>query len=67
MSKNYVAYKGPEFTIEWYYSERDESQALNYYLELDDGDRKVKEGTYYETSETDKKTTTRGKGSKNKR
>jgi hypothetical protein len=40
MPKNYVAYKGPEFTIEWYYSERGESQPLNYYEELDDGDRK---------------------------
>jgi len=40
MSKTYVAYLGSEFTIEWYYSEKGESQALDYYLQLDDSDRR---------------------------
>lgn len=30
------AYKGPEFTIEWYFDEKGKSQALNYFLELAD-------------------------------
>ncbi|HEU5289090.1 MAG TPA: type II toxin-antitoxin system RelE/ParE family toxin [Cyclobacteriaceae bacterium] len=40
MTKEYVAYKGDAFQIEWYYSEKGESQARDYYLELDDQDRK---------------------------
>lgn len=39
MGKEYVAYEGHEFTIEWYYSPKGESQALQYYKELDAGDR----------------------------
>jgi hypothetical protein len=39
MPKEYVAYIGQEFTIEWYYSPSGESQALHYYQELDTSDR----------------------------
>ena len=28
------AYRGPQFTIEWYFSEKGKSQALEYFLEL---------------------------------
>jgi Phage derived protein Gp49-like (DUF891) len=38
-TQEYVAYEGQEFTIEWYYSSKGESQALQYYLELDVSDR----------------------------
>ncbi len=31
----YVAYTGSFFTIEWYYNRRNESQAFNYFSELD--------------------------------
>ena len=33
--KDYIAYKGKIYTIEWYYDESDYSQAHNYLLELD--------------------------------
>jgi hypothetical protein len=39
MPKEYVAYSGQEFRIEWYYSTKGESQALDYYKELDMSDR----------------------------
>lgn len=39
MPKEYIAYKGQEFTIEWYYSPKGQSQALQYYQELDVSDR----------------------------
>jgi phage-related protein len=39
MPKEYVAYEGQEFTIEWYYSSKGESQTLQYYLELETSDR----------------------------
>lgn len=32
--KEYIAYKGREFQIEWYYTPKGESQALTYYLKL---------------------------------
>lgn len=35
MPKEYVAYKGEQFTIEWYYSAKGESQAYEYYQDLD--------------------------------
>jgi hypothetical protein len=28
------AYKGPEFSIEWYFDEKEKSQALEYFLDL---------------------------------
>ncbi|MBR4348347.1 MAG: type II toxin-antitoxin system RelE/ParE family toxin [Fibrobacter sp.] len=34
--KEYVAYEGPCFTIEWFYNEQGESQALEYFNELSD-------------------------------
>ncbi|MEQ9374650.1 MAG: type II toxin-antitoxin system RelE/ParE family toxin [Imperialibacter sp.] len=37
--KEYIAYKGLEFQIEWYYSPKGESQALDYYLKLAADDR----------------------------
>lgn len=39
MPKEYFAYEGEQFTIEWYYSEKGESQARHYYLELYVSDR----------------------------
>jgi phage-related protein len=33
--KDYIAYKGPEFTIEWYYDSNDKSQAEEYLMNLD--------------------------------
>lgn len=40
MPIEYVAYKGSAFQIEWYYSPKGDSQALEYYLELAPGDRR---------------------------
>ena len=34
--KEYVAYEGPCFTIEWFYNEQGESPALEYFNELSD-------------------------------
>jgi len=39
MSRELVAYRGREFQIEWYYSSKAESQALEYYQQLPAGDR----------------------------
>lgn len=39
MDKEYVAYKGAAFQIEWYYSPKGDSQAREYYLKLDQNDR----------------------------
>ena len=39
MPREYVAYDGEQFTVEWYYSPKGESQALEYYEELDASDR----------------------------
>ena len=40
MTKEYVAYNGNAFQIEWYYSAQGDSQAYNYYLELSPSDRR---------------------------
>ena len=34
MKKNFIAYEGKEFTIEWYRDSKEKSQALEYYEEL---------------------------------
>ena len=34
--KEYIAYRGSEFTIEWYYNANNKSQAFEYFKELDD-------------------------------
>lgn len=39
VSGEFIAYKGQEFQIEWYYSEKGESQALEYYRKLSPSDR----------------------------
>lgn len=39
MAKEFIAYKGQAFQIEWYYSEKGESQAMEYYQKLPPGDR----------------------------
>lgn len=39
MPREYVAYEGEQFTVEWYYSPKGESQALEYYEDLDVSDR----------------------------
>lgn len=33
--REYIAYEGEKFTIEWYYSPDGKSQALDYYVSLD--------------------------------
>ena len=33
--KDYIAYKGPEFAIEWYYDSNGKSQAEEYLMNLD--------------------------------
>ncbi len=38
--KEYVAYEGPFFRIEWYFSETGQSPALEYYRSLDADQRK---------------------------
>jgi hypothetical protein len=35
--KEYVAYRGSKFTIEWYYGANDKSQAFEYFQNLSDG------------------------------
>jgi hypothetical protein len=39
--KNYIAYKGPKFTVEWYYTVKGKLPALEYFNSLDD-DEKIK-------------------------
>lgn len=39
VSKNYIAYQGPKFIIEWYYSEDGKIPALEYFNSLDDDDK----------------------------
>jgi len=39
MPKEYIAYKGDALQIEWYYSPKGNSHALEHYLELDHKDR----------------------------
>ena len=41
MNKNneYTIYQGAAFTIEWYFNENDQSQALEYYNSLNQGER----------------------------
>ena len=34
MAKNFIAYVGNEFTIEWYFDDREKSVALGYFKEL---------------------------------
>jgi len=34
--KDYIAYRGDEFTIEWYYNSRGKSTALEYFNRLDE-------------------------------
>lgn len=34
--KNYIAYRGSKFIIEWYYGANGKSQALEYFKDLDD-------------------------------
>ncbi len=40
MTHEYVAYKGSEFTIEWYHDNKGKSQALDYFESLDDGHKR---------------------------
>ncbi len=37
--KNFIAYAGPKFTIEWYYTENGKLPALEYFNSLDEDDR----------------------------
>lgn len=34
--KEYIAYEGEEFTIEWYYDAKGKSQAFEYFNQLDE-------------------------------
>ena len=36
----FVVYLGQEFTIEWYYDEKEKSQAFEYFEELDDSQKR---------------------------
>lgn len=36
MTREYIAYEGSEFTIEWYYDDKGKSQALEYFENLDE-------------------------------
>lgn len=40
IEKEYIAYKGGEFQIEWYYSPAGESQSLGYFSSLSQDDRR---------------------------
>lgn len=35
MTKEFIVYEGPEFTIEWYYNERGKSSVKTYFDQLD--------------------------------
>lgn len=37
--KEYIAYQGDKYTIEWYYAEKGDSPALDYYNTLNQGQR----------------------------
>lgn len=37
--REYIAYQGDKYTIEWYFTENGDSQALDYYNALDEGQR----------------------------
>lgn len=39
MNKEYIAYSGEKYTIEWYYNSRGKSAALEYYQSLSAGER----------------------------
>ena len=38
---NFIAYQGPRYTIEWYYTEKGVMPALEYFNDLED-DEKIK-------------------------
>ena len=40
MKRNFIAYEGEEFTIEWYFDSRGKSQAHEYYEKLDYSQKK---------------------------
>ena len=37
--KQYIAFKGNKYTIEWYYNENGNSQALDYFKDIDNQDK----------------------------
>ena len=37
--ENYIAYQGPKFIIEWYYTEDGKIPALEYFNSLDEDDK----------------------------
>ncbi len=39
MTKQYIAYKGPEYIIEWYYNQKGKSPAYDYYKALSQKDK----------------------------
>lgn len=41
MNKDFIAYQGKEYTVEWYFNENGKSKALDYFdkLDVDDQDR----------------------------
>ena len=42
MKKNFIAYQGLKYTLEWYYNDRGDSKAFQYYEELTaDRQRKI--------------------------
>ncbi len=52
--KEYVAYEGRKFSIEWYFTENGKSQPLDFFNALSaraDYYRRIKEGTYYDKND----------------
>ena len=47
--KEYTAYQGDKYTIEWYFTEKGESQSLEFFKAArNDYIERVREGKYYE-------------------
>lgn len=54
MKKNFIAYKGEEFTIEWYHDANGKSQAHEYYEELSKSQKEKLEYLFYMLGDTGK-------------
>lgn len=52
--KSFIAYKGPEFTVEWYYTKDGKSPALEYFISLD-REEKIKTMNLFELMATEGK------------
>lgn len=54
MEKPFIAYQGNEFTIEWYFNNREKSEALDYYENLPIDRQKKLFRLFYTLAETGK-------------